>query len=76
MVYLTVKVYDENYRKLPPVHHIAPAGTPIEWSGGTNAGHEEHYGGTLLYWISLLHPSGTLYGTIGAELGADFEWDD
>lgn len=67
---------------------FAPAGTPITWDSekhverfreqygveytGTNAGHEDSYGGRFLYWIDLPE-----YGEgIGAELGVDFEWTD
>jgi hypothetical protein len=54
------------------VAKIAPAETPIWWTGGSNAGHEDSYGGRHLHWIDLPE-----YGhSIGAELGIDFEWDD
>lgn len=54
------------------IGHEAPAGTIVHWSGMTNRGSEEYYGGRLLHWIAL--PEYTSQN-IGAELGVDFEWD-
>lgn len=52
------------------VGYTAPVGTPILWTGKTNEGYEDGYGGRTLHWIEL-----PTYGhTIGAELGIDFEW--
>lgn len=77
-VYLIHKWYDADGRKHREVH-TAPAGTRIEWdedaTPNTNAGYEDAYGDRFLYWINLAHPSGGVYGSIGAEVGVDFEWE-
>jgi len=53
------------------IGHVAPTGSTVYWTGMTNAGSEEHYGGRLLHWIAL---PGYTTQNIGAELGVDFEW--
>jgi hypothetical protein len=53
------------------IYYTMPAGTPVEWRGGTNAGSEDYYGGRTLYWLWLPGE-----WNVGAELGVDFEWDE
>lgn len=37
---------------------FAPPGTPIQWHGGTNQGHESSYGDRFIFWVVALTDSG------------------
>lgn len=70
-VYLIHKMPNNIYGE-PDVIHTAPAGAVVlAYEDQNNSGYESYYGDRFLYWIDI--PG---YGSIGAELGVDFEYTD
>lgn len=50
---LIVKMYDDNYNKLPTEYEYAEAGTVVLWDGVSRAENPEHYGGRKVLWCDL-----------------------